>query len=82
MHDGCFVCIWIYDSSYSYYGTHMASKKQKLKTFTCTSTEPYDRHTYKLVLKNGKAIVLQDYEHVRAMWYQYRQQLERVEVLG
>ena len=60
----------------------MASKKpQTLKTFTSTCDKDYDRHTYKLVLKNGKALVLQDYEMVRAYWYQYRVQLDSVEVL-
>jgi hypothetical protein len=44
--------------------------------------KPYDRHTYKLNLTNGKAIVLEDYDQVRAFWYRYRQQLKSVEVLG
>ena len=52
------------------------------KPFTSTCNKPYDRHTYKLVLKNGKAVVIEDYELVRATWYQYRKQLECVEVLG
>ena len=61
----------------------VASKKSKgIKTFTCTSTNPYDRHTYRMVLKNGKAIVVEDYEHVRAFWHQFRDQLDHVEVLG
>ena len=56
--------------------------KRKLKTFTSTCPKDYDRHTYKLCLKEGKVIVLQDYEQVRAYWYQFRDQLECVEVLG
>ena len=44
--------------------------------------KPYDRHTYKLVLSNGKAIVLEDYDQVRAFWYKFRQQLKSLEVLG
>ena len=56
--------------------------KRKLKTFTNTCEKDYDRHTYKLRLKNGKAIVLQDYEQVRAFWHQFHEQLECVEVLG
>ena len=43
----------------------MAHRKKKLKTFTSTSDLPYDRHTYKMVLKNGKSIVVDDYELVR-----------------
>ena len=41
----------------------------------------YDRHKYKLILKNGKAIVVEDYEHVRQFWAQFRLQLEKVEVI-
>ena len=53
-----------------------------LKSFTSTSEEDYDRHTYKLVLKNGKAIVFEDYEMVRAYWHKFSKQLKCVEVLG
>ena len=61
----------------------MASKKpQELKTFTSTCDKDYDRHTYKLVLKNGKALILEDYEMVRQYWYQYKTQMECVEVLS
>jgi len=61
----------------------MASKEHKKTpvTFTSTCDKDYDRHTYKLVLKNGKALVLEDYEMVRQYWYQYKAQLEAVEVL-
>lgn len=52
-----------------------------LEEFKSTSDKPYDRHKYKLVLKNGKAIILEDYDQVRQMWYQFRQQLKTVEVL-
>jgi len=52
------------------------------KPFTSTSDKPYDRHTYKLVLKNGKALVVEDYELARAYWHQFRKQLECVEVIG
>ena len=44
--------------------------------------KPYDRHTYKLILSNGKAIILEDYDQVRVFWYQFRQQLKSLEVLG
>ena len=35
-----------------------------MKTFKQTSDKPYDRHEYKLVLKNGKSITVDDYELV------------------
>jgi len=59
----------------------MASKKQEIKTFTSTCNKDYDRHSYKLILNNGKAVVLQDYEHVRAFWFQNKEHLRCVEVL-
>ena len=53
------------------------------KSFTSTSPEDYDRHHYKLILKNGKAIVLEDYESARNMWFQMCRGglCERIEVV-
>ncbi len=39
-----------------------------MKTFTNTSTKPYDRHYYKVEL-NGQSITLEDYEMVRQVCY-------------
>ena len=36
-----------------------------IKSFTCTSTEPYDRHYYQV-----KDKVFHDYEQLRAWWWQ------------
>jgi len=36
-----------------------------IKSFTCTSTEPYDRHYYQV---NDN--VFHDYEQLRAWWWQ------------
>ena len=50
--------------------------------FTQTSDKPYDRHFYRMVLTNGKSIVLEDYEQMRAMWFQYDSKfLSHVEVI-
>ena len=59
------------------------AKKKRLREFTSTSPEDYDRHHYKLVLKSGKAIVLEDYESARNLWFQMCQsgQCDFVEVL-
>ena len=61
----------------------MASKEHKKTpvTFTSTCDTDYNRHTYKLVLKNGKALILEDYEMVRGYWNQYKAQIDCVEVL-
>ena len=42
--------------------------------FTNTSDDPYDRHTYRVRLTNDKSIVLDDYELVRGLWFQYEKQ--------
>ena len=55
--------------------------KRKLKTFTSTCQKDYDRHHYKLILKSGKAIVLEDYESARNLWFQFSNQCEVIEVL-
>ena len=74
--------IWIRIIINNWNALNMASKKpQELKTFTSTCDKDYDRHTYKLVLKNGKALILEDYEMVRQYWYQYKDQMNCVEVL-
>ena len=55
-----------------------------VKNFTTYCDKPYDRNKYKLVLKNGKAIVLEDYDQVRQLWYQFRTQvmeMVRVDIL-
>jgi len=42
----------------------------KLKTFTNTSTEPYDRHFYVVSYPDGRTYTFEDYEHMRAWWFQ------------
>jgi hypothetical protein len=53
-----------------------------IKNFTQTSDEPYNRHRYKIVFSEGKEIILDDYEHVQAIWFQTASSfLSHVEVL-
>ena len=51
--------------------------------FTHTSDKPYDRHTYNLCTKNNKSLVFDDYEQLRAAWFQtcHLGQLSHVEIL-
>ena len=50
--------------------------------FTQTSDGSYDRHSYRIVLTNGKSITVDDYEQMRAMWFQYESKyLSHVEVI-
>ena len=48
--------------------------------FTTYCDKDYNRHTYKIVFKNGKSIVYDDYKVMRYYWYQYRQEATNVEV--
>lgn len=40
----------------------------KLKTFSQTSDQSYDRHHYKIVYTNGRTIVVDDYMEVYQVW--------------
>lgn len=51
------------------------------ETFTTYCDKDYDRHTYKLVLLNGKCIVLDDYRTITYHWYNYKDHASHIEVL-
>jgi hypothetical protein len=53
------------------------------ENFTTYCDEPYDRHLYKVVLKNGKALIFDDYEIARAFWWNNNQtgNLRTIEVI-
>lgn len=44
--------------------------KKKLKVFTSTSNELYDRHFYQVTLPDGRVYQFEDYEMLRAFWFQ------------
>ncbi len=50
-------------------------------TFTTYCDKPYDRHTYKLVMKNGDEYIFDDYEVVRAAWWTKPDLVELIEVM-
>jgi len=52
-----------------------------LRIFKHTSDEPYDRHKYKVIFKNGKSVTFKDYSTMRYMWNQWREEVSNVEVL-
>ncbi len=41
-----------------------------MKTFTSTSTEPYDRHFYIVTYEDGRTYTYDDYELVRLHYFQ------------
>ncbi len=50
--------------------------------FTQTSDGDYDRHVYRVVLKDGRSTIIDDYEQMRAFWFQYESKLlSHVEVI-
>jgi len=51
--------------------------------FKETSSAPYDRHKYKLVFKNRKAIIFEDWDLARGAWFEWSQTgcLTTIEVL-
>ena len=50
------------------------------EVFTSYCDKPYDRHTYKLRLKNGKAVVFDDYDLCKSHWYHWRSQCDVIEI--
>ena len=38
--------------------------------FTCTSTEPYDRHHYRLNFRDGTHRIYESWDLVQAEWFQ------------
>jgi hypothetical protein len=51
------------------------------ETFTTYCDKAYDRHTYKLNMKNGDAYLFEDYEVLRAAWWAKVELVHSVEVL-
>ena len=49
--------------------------------FTTYCDKPYDRHTYKMVLKSGKEVIFEDYEMMRAHWFHWKPNCESIEIL-
>ena len=39
--------------------------------FEQSSTEPYDRHKYKLTFPDGHSMILESYEQVQIMWFEH-----------
>lgn len=49
--------------------------------FEQTSDLPYDRHEYKVHTQTGRTYVFDNYEEVRAVWFEHKQLLSHIEVL-
>ena len=51
----------------------MVHMEQQINTFTNTSTEPYDRHTYTIKFTDGREYHYDDYDGVRLAWNMIKQ---------
>lgn len=49
--------------------------------FTSTSTDPYDRHRYKLWCSDRSVKIVDDYQQVIEAWWNYPQYADHVEVI-
>ena len=49
--------------------------------FTTYSNKPYDRHQYKIVYKDGRKVVVDDYDQMKAIWFHSRDIVETVEII-
>ena len=56
----------------------MYSETESFKTY-CDNL--YDRHHYKLVLKDGRSVVFEDYATAEYYWYQWKSDAETIIVL-
>lgn len=45
-------------------------KKSDPRFFECTSSEPYIRHKYKIVTKDGKELILDNWTDTAVLWFQ------------
>ena len=61
----------------------MTPSSQTNNWFTQTSHKPYDRHHYQLHTKDKQTITFEDYEQLRAVWFQsnHLNMLSHVEVV-
>jgi hypothetical protein len=56
--------------------------KDSPQYFELTSEESYDRHDYRVVMKDGRTFITSDWENAQLIWFQNSSQLiSHIEVL-
>ena len=55
--------------------------RKMTKTFTQTSDGLYDRHHYKIIAKNGDAVVVDNWAQAHEIWWNKAPFLDSIEVL-
>tara|TARA_B100000674_G_scaffold379772_1_gene322431 strand:+ start:551 stop:778 length:228 start_codon:yes stop_codon:yes gene_type:complete len=43
--------------------------REAVEVFTSTSDKPYDRHSYRVIYGNGKAVEVGSYDEAQNLWY-------------
>ena len=51
------------------------------EVFTTYCDKPYDQNKYKLVLHSGKSVIYEDYELMRAWWWQWKANCSHIEIV-
>ena len=51
---------------------------EDFKTFC---DKPYDKHDYKLIFKDGRSCIFDNYDIAKYYWYQWRDELETIVIL-
>ena len=51
------------------------------EVFTTYCDKPYNQNQYKMVLNNGKFVIYDDYDMMRAWWFKNRKDVSHVEIL-
>lgn len=47
----------------------MSHSDGRVAVFTATSDKPYDRHSYRVIYANGKAVEVGSYDEAQLLWY-------------
>lgn len=47
----------------------MSHSDRRVAVFTATSDTPYDRHIYRVIYANGKAVEVATYDDAQMLWY-------------
>jgi hypothetical protein len=56
-------------------------EKDDPRYFTTYCDKHYDRHKYRVVLKDGKSLVVDSYDLVKAIWFRGEHDVDTIEVL-
>lgn len=61
---------------------NLEPEENVFKTFTQTSDKLYDKHDYRLVSKDKKSVIFDNYHDVKQVWYSMPKEiLSHIEVL-